>query len=194
LNQSLGAVGGIPYRSEFKLQGNVPIKWGIEGNISVYSNPVYSGSYASYQGNTYTPLTLFSGAQEGFKEVNWTVTSSTKYPTNCNCPNPGGVVDPGMSQASELIQLIPPGSRLTPRLNQIDIGFRKKFVFHEKYTLMGEMQIFNLFNSSTVITESYTLGSTVTPYLPTSQGGLGGGQPSVIENPRMFRINFQFKF
>ena len=59
---------------------------------------------------------------------------------------------------------------------------------------MGEMQVFNLFNSSTVITESYTLGSTVTPYLPTSQGGLGGGQPSVIENPRMFRINFQFKF
>jgi hypothetical protein len=194
LEQSLGTNAGIPYRSEFQLQANMPIKWGIEGNISVLSQPVYSTNYTSYQGTSYTPLTLFSGAQEGFKEINWSISSSTKYPANCNCPNPGGLVDPGMVQSSETIQLVSPGSLLTPRLNQIDIGFRKRFRFREKYTLMGEMQIYNLFNSSTVITESYTLGSSIAQFQSVSQGGLGGGAPSVIENPRMFRLNLQFKF
>ncbi len=59
---------------------------------------------------------------------------------------------------------------------------------------MGEAEIFNLFNSGTVLTESYTLGSSatasVTPYL----AGGPGGTPSVIQYPRMLRVNFQFKF
>jgi hypothetical protein len=194
LYQNLGTSAGIPFRNEFKLQANVPIRWGIEGNISIYSDPVFSTNFASYQTTSYTPLTLFSGQQEGFRQVNWAISSTTRYPANCNCPNPGGLVDPGLAQASETIPLVSPGSLLTPRLNQIDIGFRKKFLLRDKYTLMGEMQIFNLFNDSTVITESYTLGTSVAQYLPTSKGGLGGGVPSVIENPRMFRLNFQFKF
>ena len=55
---------------------------------------------------------------------------------------------------------------------------------------MAEGQIFNLFNVSTVLTESYTLGSSVTPFL----AGGPGGTPSVIENARMLRLNLQVKF
>jgi hypothetical protein len=40
------------------------------------------------------------------------------------------------------------------------------------------------------LTESQTLGPTVKPYL----AGEPGGQPSVILNPRMVRLNLQFKF
>jgi hypothetical protein len=55
---------------------------------------------------------------------------------------------------------------------------------------MGEVQLFNVINASTVLTESYTLGTTVKPY----QEGGPGGTPSVILNPRMMRLNLQFKF
>ena len=75
-------------------------------------------------------------------------------------------------------------------LNQFDLGFRKVFKFREKYTLMGEAQIFNLFNVSTPLTESYSLGSSVAPFLSSGPGGA----VSVVENPRMLRLNVQFKF
>jgi len=52
------------------------------------------------------------------------------------------------------------------------------------------MQIFNVINASTVLTETQTLGSTVKPFV----AGGPGGTPSVILNPRMLRLNLQFKF
>ena len=196
LNQSLGAITGIPFRNEFKLQTNVPVKWGFEVNASLYSDPVYSTNFGtSFSGNGLSlagvsPLALYGGDVGGFKMVNWPITPTTRYPMNCVCSNPGGLVDPGLTQGAETVMLIPPGSRLTPRLSQFDLGFRKIFHIREKYNLMGEAQIFNLFNASTVLTESYTLGGSITPYV---QGG-PGGVPSVILNPRMLRLNLQFKF
>jgi hypothetical protein len=47
-----------------------------------------------------------------------------------------------------------------------------------------------VFNGNTVLTESYALGTSVKPYV----AGGPGGQPSVIENPRMFRLSSQFKW
>ena len=89
-----------------------------------------------------------------------------------------------------MIQLIPPGSRLTPRLTQVDMGVRRVFRFKEKYTLIPEMQVFNILNASTVTVESQSLGSSVAPYLPGGPGGL----VSTVLNPRMFRVSLQFKF
>lgn len=190
LYQALGKNVGIPWQHEFQLQANMPIKWGFEGSISIYSAPVFS-QYVSY---TNGALTNYAGTSSGFKMINWNITSSTTYPKNCNCPDPGAKVDPGLAQGSETIQLVAPGSLLAPRYNQVDVGIRKKFTFKEKYSLMGQLQVFNLINSSTVLTESYNLGSSITPFLPTSKGGLGGGTPSVIANPRMFQLGLQFKF
>jgi hypothetical protein len=194
LYQDLGKISGVPYRNEFKLQTNVPIKWGIEANASIYSDPVFSNNYATSIATLATapplPLSVFTGQQQGFKTVNWSITPSTTYPLDCKCPTPGAVVDPGLKQGAAVIPLIAPGSRLTPRLTQFDIGARKVFRIREKYTLMGEVQLFNVINASTVLTESQTLGPTAKPYL---EGG-PGGTPSVILNPRMMRLNLQFKF
>ena len=57
-------------------------------------------------------------------------------------------------------------------------------------TLAAEGTIFNVINANTVLTESETLGTKVTPYLP---GGIGG-QPVQVANPRMLRLSLQFKF
>jgi hypothetical protein len=195
LYQDLGKITGIPYRNEFKINGNVPLKWGIQASASLYSNPVFSTNFATnIATNTtnavYSPLAAFAGQQAGFSAVNWTITSATTYPLDCNCPNPGGLVDPGLKQGSEVIPLIAPGSRLTPRLNQFDLGFRRVFHIREHLTISGEATIFNVFNANTVLTESYALGTSVKPYM----AGGPGGQPSVIENPRMLRLSTQFKW
>jgi len=73
----------------------------------------------------------------------------------------------------------------------LDLGFRKVFHVREKFTILGETQFFNVTNSSAVLTESYTLGaSTIKPYVSGGQGGV----PTAVLNPRMIRLNLQFKF
>jgi hypothetical protein len=67
---------------------------------------------------------------------------------------------------------------------------RKTFHIREKYRVAGEVQLFNLVNSNAVLTESYTLGGSVKPYLSSGPGGT----PSVIQNPRMLRLSAQFHF
>ncbi len=194
LQQSLGQISGVPFRSEYKLQTNVPIKWGFELNASVYSDPVFSNNFATPIASSTTtpplPLTVYAGQNQGFKTVNWTISPTTRYPADCNCPNPGALVDPELKQGSETIQLVAPGSRLTPQLTQFDIGARRIFRIHEKYTIIPEMQVFNVINASTVLTETQTLGTSVKPFV----AGGPGGTPSVILNPRMLRLNLQFKF
>jgi len=184
--QNLGQIKGIPYRNEFKLQTNVPIRWGVEASASLYSNPVYTNFSTPAVGS----LAGADGDLAGFQTVTWSISSTTKYPANCNCPNPGGVVDPGLAQGAESVVLVAPGSRLGPRLNQVDVNFRKKFRIREKYTIQGELGIFNLFNTNTVLSQGMSLGSSVTPFL----AGGPGGTPTTIENPRMFRANMQVHF
>ncbi len=193
LYQELGRIVGIPYRNEFKLQTNVPVKWGIEVNASLYSDPVFSTNYnvnALSPSNPAQAGAVLAGQVQGYKTVLWQLTPSVRYPADCNCPNPGGVVDAGMTQGAETITLVPPGSRLTPRLNQLDLGFRKVFHIRERFTMMGEAQFFNVINSNAVLTESYTLGSSIKPYV----AGAPGGVPTAVFNPRMMRLNLQFKF
>jgi hypothetical protein len=193
--QDLGAVGSIPYRSEFKLQGNVPLWYKFEFSASLYSDPVYNTNFALNNVASVFPTSpntepIFAGAQQGFKEVYWTLTSKTTYPTNCNCSTPGAVVDPGLAQGSETIMLVAPGSRLTPQLTQLDIGIRRGFVIHDRYNVKAEAQIFNVLNSNVVTAEAQTLGSSVTPFV---NGGIGG-VPTAILNPRMLRLAVQFRF
>ena len=202
LYEELGRISGIPYRNEFKLTASVPLRWGFQMSTSLYADPVYSttfGTNLAFNNSTsvYSPMALFSGQQMGLYAVNWNITPMTRYPTDCSvCPqDPGNpnlkaLVDPGLRQGAELIPLLAPGSRLTPRLNQLDVGLRRLFHPREDITISAEGTIFNVINSNTVLTESETLGIKVAPFLP---GGIGG-QPSAIANPRMLRLSLQFKF
>jgi hypothetical protein len=190
--QSLGQIGSIPYRNTFKLQGNLPLWYKFEFSASLYSDPVYNTNFTlnNVPYGVTNPETLFAGAQQGFKEAVWTLTSTTKYPSNCNCPTPGAVVDPGLAQGPETIMLVAPGSRLTPHLNQLDIGIRRPFTIRDRWNIKPEAQIFNVLNANTVYSEAQTLGSSVTPFV---KGGIGG-VPTAILNPRMLRLAVQFQF
>ncbi len=190
LYQDLGKITGIPYRNEFKLQTNVPLKWGVEANASLYSDPVFSTNYTVNPGGVSQAGAVLAGQVSGFKTVLWPITPTARYQADCSCPTPGALVDPGLTQGAETIALIPPGSRFTPRLSQLDVGVRKIFHIREKWNLMGEAQFFNVTNSNAVLTESFTLGTSVKPYLT----GGPGGVPTAILNPRMVRLNLQLKF
>ena len=133
---------------------------------------------------------IFAGAQQGFKEVYWTVTPATKYPANCNCATPGAVVDRGLAQGAETILLVPPGSRLTPQLTQLDVAIRHWLPVGGGNHIKVEAQVLNVLNSNVVTAEAQTLGASITPFV---SGGIGG-VPSAIPNPRMLRFAAQFSF
>jgi hypothetical protein len=201
--QSLGTLTGVPYRNEFKLSGNIPVKYGFEVGFNIFNAPVNSNmTYNTTTNVTNTAYNAFTADVQGFKGLGWTISSTTKYPTDCNCATPGQLVDPGLAQGSEFIPLIAPGSQLTPRYNEDDITIRRLFHIKEKYTVAAEATIFNLFNQSIVQTASETLGSSAKIYMTGAQcsavgnpAGCGvGGQPTTIENPRMLRLSLQLKF
>jgi hypothetical protein len=201
--QSLGALTGVPYRNEFKVNGTIPIKYGFQVSFAIFDAPVNSNFAFNNSTNVNnTAYNAFTADVQGFKGLNWTVTKSTKYATDCNCPTPGGLVDPGMTQSSEAVMLIAPGAQLTPRIRQDDLTLRRVFHIREKYSISAEFTVFNMFNQSIPLTQSESLGSSAKIFMTSAEcSAIGnptncgiGGQPSLTTNPRMFRISTQFKF
>src|SRR5207253_9973391 len=152
-------------------------------STSLYADPVYSttfGTNLAFNNSTsiYSPRALFSGQQMWLYAVNWNITPMTRYPTDCSvCPqDPGNpnlqaLVDPGLRQGAELIPLLAPGSRLTPRLNQLDVGLRRLFHPREDITISAEGTIFNVLNSNTVLIESEIMRIRLDPMMPDCVGG-----------------------
>ncbi|HEX6893630.1 MAG TPA: carboxypeptidase regulatory-like domain-containing protein [Bryobacteraceae bacterium] len=194
--ESLGKVPGPAWQNEFKIQAGLPIKWGIKGAISFYSN--------RYQG-LWAPTGSTAGvADDGYLQRTWAITAASVYPKNCVGCTPGARLFPAgtvLGQTSETIQLVPPGSVVTPRLNQLDLNFKKTFLFKDKFTLEPEVQIFNVLNNNAAVNESVSLTGDAAPLLPKSacsgvtspNCGLGGSI-TTITNPRLLRIALLFRF
>ena len=196
LDQDLGKVGSPPWQHEFKAQTGIPIRWGIIGSLSFYSN--------RYQGSFQPTGTTGAVVNDGYLARTWTITSATTYPTNCVGCTPGARVVPQgitLNQGAETINLVAPGRVLTPRLNQFDIGFKKTFTIRDRFVLEPEAQIFNLLNSNAAVTESVALGGNAAPLLPksactsSSPANCGvGGTVTTITNPRILRVALLFRF
>ena len=204
--QSLGALTGVPYRNEFKVTGVIPIKWGIQAGLALYSAPVSSTNYTTnlgtFEGLTRAPA-VFSGAVQGFKTVNWSVSSTTRYPTDCDCSTAGQLVDPNLHQGTEVIQLVAPGSQFTPRLAQLDLSIRRVFRFKERYSISAEFSAYNTLNQSIALAESQSLGTNNAHLFMNSTecAAIGnpascgiGGAIATLTNPRMFRIATIIRF
>ena len=192
LYQDLGKVPSPPWQNELKIQGAVPIRWGLVASASFYSNRYSEG------------LAGGGVANNGYLGRTWTVTASSVYPKNCVGCTPGARVFPAgfvLGQASETVNLVAPGQVLTPRLNQLDLGLKKTFKFRERYVVEPEVQVFNLMNSNAAVIEAVALGGDTSPYLPksactsSSPANCGlGGTVNTITNPRLLRLALLFRF
>lgn len=173
--------GLIPFRSDFKLAGAIPVAWGVDFSWSVNSSP---------NAERYT---------------NWDITRTSRYPSDCDsCPNdaagkttanPGGkglVIPSNVSliQTSLRIPLVQPGSRYQDRLNQADIGVKKNFKIGEKVRLQAQIDVFNVLNASTVLVQGQNLSTLSAPL------GISGpgGQPTQLLQSRLTRLGFQVHF
>ena len=148
---------GIPWFHEFKLAGSYLLKWGIQANAA----------FQSYPG--------------GQLPTRWTLTRTTRYPADCKGPcTPGGLVIPNLTLANYAVDLTPPGSDYYLRQNQVDFGVRKMFRV-KQYTFSGQVDLFNLLNSSYIQTQNTNFGPAL-------------GTPTKILQPRILRLAMQMRF
>jgi hypothetical protein len=100
---------------------------------------------------------------------------------------------------------VAPGQVRTPRLNQLDLSFKRTFKFKEKYVVEPEIQVFNLLNSNAAVVQSTAVSASATgnvaPFLPSSACGSGtpancglGGAVTTITNPRLLKMALLFRF
>jgi hypothetical protein len=183
LNYCDQSKSGIPWRTQFKLSASYPLPWyGIQ----------VSGVYQALPGYV---LSSATGAT-------YTVTGMTRY-TVCPGNSPaqgcvvGALIDPGQVVSSLSVPLDPPGTTLTPRINQVDIGLAKRItVGRAKINPKGDL--FNVLNSSdyfTVRTQTYSPSTTpgqvpLTPsaqFLPSTSGS-AFRQPGSILQGRILRL------
>ncbi len=173
--------GLIPFRSEGKIIAAVPLKWGIEGSAVWQNSPAYE------------------------KYVNWDITAAARYSADCKGCAAGQLVLPTgvtLPTGSIRVALSAPGTRYSDRLNQLDLGLKRNFKFGEHIRVQGQVDVFNVNNSHTVLVETLNLGvsaqtATAVPgsysIAPFAQGG-PGGRPISIMQARLLRIGFQFHF
>jgi hypothetical protein len=153
---------GMPYLYQFKLAGTYPLPYGI--NLS-----------GSWQGLPGVPV--------------GTARQDAEYVAAQNrVPDPSLNVDynvtrtqiPALTVASITVPLITPGTSFLERRNQIDIRLSKR-VTVGRTALSGQFDIFNLLNSSTILSQTETFGSAL-------------GRPTAILQGRLFALGLQLTF
>jgi len=179
---------GIPWRTQFKLAGSIPLPWyGLQFAASFQSLPGYQlGTQALTAGGAGAPnFTSYSGVGTA-----WTVTATTNYAV---CPGSSAaqgcvvgarVVPAGINLGSLTVPLVAPGTELTPRVNQVDISFSKRLIFRG-VKLDPKLDVFNALNSD----DYYSVRTT--SFAPSPTAGVSTGtymQPGSILQGRLLRI------
>jgi len=151
---------GIPFRTQFKLAGNVPIKYGIQVGFSIQSLPGYgygtgalSGREGGPTGPTGQPSATQLNTPNGAGTV-WLITPATTYTSASPCVGKGTctagqLVDPGMTVASLSIPLIAPNTEFGDRINQVDLNISKTIKVG-KVSVQPKFDLFNALNVSPV--------------------------------------------
>jgi hypothetical protein len=173
----------IPYRGTLKLSGTYPGPWGTQISAAIQS--LAGRPLGGFTANTV--VNKISGP--GYGDIGspigteWAITRTLRYPANCPAPCPANaLVAPTLTETSLTVPLTVPGTEFLPRLTQLDLSLGKWFQVGG-YRLQGQMDIFNVFNKSTVL--SYRSTNFLTPsYL----------QPSSVLQGRILRLGFQMRW
>ncbi len=180
---------GIPWRTQFKIAGTVPVAYGINVGLSFQSLPGYVyGTTAQYA------LTGVSGPS-GITTNNppngagtvWQITRNTVYSASMPCVAQGKCVagarvNPNISEANLNVPLVAPMTEYGDRINQLDLNVAKT-VKIGRMTIQPKLDFFNVLNIAPVYTVRSMLFGTAA-YL----------QPSSVLNPRTIQIGAVMRF
>ncbi|MFN7983891.1 MAG: carboxypeptidase regulatory-like domain-containing protein [Vicinamibacterales bacterium] len=184
---------GIPFRTQFKIAGNVPIVYGISVGLSFQSLPGYgygtgalSGREGGPTGPTGQPSATQLNTPNGAGTV-WLITPTTTYTASSPCVAKGTcvagqVVDPGMNVASLSVPLIAPNTEFGDRINQLDLNISKTIKVRQM-SIQPKIDFFNLLNVSPV----YAVRGL-------NYGTASYKQPSSILVGRVFQLGAIVKF
>jgi hypothetical protein len=90
----------------------------------------------------------------------------------------------GACTSTALVPLVQPNTLFADRRTQLDLRFSRRFKFGTRYSLDAGLDIYNVTNSSSII----SLNNTFTP------GSTSWQQPTAVLDARMFQINGRFNF
>ena len=180
---------GIPWRTQFKVAGAVPLAYGINVGVALQSLPGYLyGTSAQYA------LTGVSGPSgvttnnppNGAGTV-WQITRNTVYPANAPCVAQGRCaagqrVNPSITEANLNVPLVAPMTEYGDRINQLDLNVTKMFKFG-RWSVQPKLDVFNVLNGAPV----YSVRSLLF-------GTAAYNQPNQVLNPRTVQIGAIVRF
>jgi hypothetical protein len=182
----------LPWRTQFKIAGSVPLRYGIQASFSFQTLPGYRfGTPAlsaadGVSGPSGQPSALSLANPNGQGTV-WLITPTTRYTT---CPGNsasagcvvGALVDPGMTAASLSVPLVAPMTEYGDRINQLDFSVTKT-IKAGRSTVQPKFDLFNMLNVSPVYAVR-SLNYGTTSYL----------QPQSILVGRVYQLGAVIKF
>jgi hypothetical protein len=158
---------GIPWNTQFKLAGSIPLPGGVQAGAS----------FSTYKYTLTNGTTPLQGA------VIWQVGRTTRYPADCKGPcTPGALVNPGQTVTTFNVPLAAPGTQLSDRIKQLDLNVGRWFTLG-RTRFQPEVSLFNVLNNRA----AYNVRSL--NYLTTSFM-----QPSAVLQPRLLRIGVQVRW
>jgi carboxypeptidase family protein len=152
----------IPYVTQFKISGTYPLPLGVQ----------ISGNWQGYPGT-------FGSTARQDAEYSSTLNRVVDSSLNVNY-NVDRTVLPTLVQSSVTVPLLAPGTKYLKRWNQIDVRLAKKFHV-QRVNFQGQLDIFNVLNSSSVLTVNETYGSAL-------------DRPTSILQGRLLAIGAQVNF
>jgi Carboxypeptidase regulatory-like domain len=179
----------LPFRTQFKIAGSIPMKYGINVGVAFQSLPGYlygtSSQYALTGVSGPSGITT-NNPPAGASSV-WQITRTTTYTASSPCVaagkcTAGQLVDPGMTQSSLSVPLVAPMTEYGDRINQLDVNIAKTIKL-SRISIQPKIDFFNLLNRAPV-----------TNVLGLNYGTAAYQQPSVVLNPRTFQLGAVVRF
>lgn len=145
----------VPYRKSYKLSGNMPLVWGINGSVAFQSNIPTTASRR---------MTATRGA--------------TRYPANCPAPCPAGeIIMPTavFAQPTLTFNLVSESAVFVERITQLDFKLTRTFRLG-RMSIIPTFEVFNINNSDAIISYVTTNALSASYLAPNSimQGRLYG--------------------
>ncbi|MFN8066745.1 MAG: TonB-dependent receptor [Vicinamibacterales bacterium] len=180
---------GVPFRTQFKIAGSVPVKYGINIGVAFQSLPGYVNGTTSQYALTGVsgPSGITTNNPPAGQGTVWQITRTTTYSASHPCVaqgkcTAGQLVDPGMTQSSLNVPLVAPMTEYGDRINQLDLNVTKNIKIG-RFNIQPKLDLFNALNRAPV-----------TAILGQNYGTAAYNVPSVILNPRTFQIGANVRF